>query len=523
MKRSRLILFAVLAFLMYLALAQLQQHPGYMDADYHYYMGLRIANGEGLTENILWNYLDEPQGLPHPSHAYWGPLPSALAALGIGVFARLESFQAARLPFILLAAFVPVLVMQLTFELSRRKELAWMAGLMALVSPFYVPYLLTTESFAPALFLGAVIARSLLRVERGTSLSHHVFLGLACGLLYLTRAEGLLWVLLVGIYIWLTHKSKNARPIQPVLYFLLGFLIPVLPWLIRNQIVFGIAVAPGAGHTLWLQSYEDLFTFPAEKLSMHTFFQGGLIQILQHWVWALGQNLLSAIAVMGGIILFPFMIGAIWKQWHRRLAHFAVAAWILLLLTMSIIFPFPGVRGGFFHAGAVLQPLLWAFAVIGLDQFITWAAAIRSWQKEQAFRVLGTGVVLILTALSAFVFQQRVLFDDGAAWNKYADDYEVIAGDLNEIGVSKDAVVMVNNPPGFSNQSGMSSLVIPNGGEALIAQVAERYGASVLILEANHPAALDQLYEDPHNSQVFEFLIDVNGTYIFSLSGLAGQ
>ena len=52
-----------------------QQYPGYMDADYYYSVGLQIINGFGLNELVLWNYLDDPAGLPHPSNAYWMPLP----------------------------------------------------------------------------------------------------------------------------------------------------------------------------------------------------------------------------------------------------------------------------------------------------------------------------------------------------------------------------------------------------------------------------------------------------------------
>jgi hypothetical protein len=50
------------------------QSPGYMDADYYFATGQELSRGHGFIEPFLWNYLDDPAGLPHPSHLYWLPL-----------------------------------------------------------------------------------------------------------------------------------------------------------------------------------------------------------------------------------------------------------------------------------------------------------------------------------------------------------------------------------------------------------------------------------------------------------------
>ena len=244
MKRSHLLLLTLTAFLLYLGLAQLQQYPGYMDADYHFYMGLRLAAGEGFSEQILWNYLDGPQGLPHPSHSYWGPLPSLLAALGIRLFPNLEDFLAARLPFIMLASLLPALVSLLAFRLTKEKKLAWLAALVALSSPYYLPYLLTTESFTPSMVLGALLALLLLKVNNGVG-DAKIFIGtgLVLSLLFLTRSEGLLWLALAS---FLLLSSKIAR-LNQYAFLLAGFLVLALPWLMRNQVAFGNPLAPGRG------------------------------------------------------------------------------------------------------------------------------------------------------------------------------------------------------------------------------------------------------------------------------------
>ena len=67
-------LLFLLGFSVVFGVAQFQSSPGYMDADYYYATGLVLAEGQGFTEPFLWNYLDNPSGLPHPSHAYWMPM-----------------------------------------------------------------------------------------------------------------------------------------------------------------------------------------------------------------------------------------------------------------------------------------------------------------------------------------------------------------------------------------------------------------------------------------------------------------
>jgi hypothetical protein len=83
MSRKIYFLLLFLALVVQLVVASAQEIPGYLDADYYYGGGLQLVRGQGFTEPYLWNYLDDPQSLPHPSHGYWMPLASILAALGM--------------------------------------------------------------------------------------------------------------------------------------------------------------------------------------------------------------------------------------------------------------------------------------------------------------------------------------------------------------------------------------------------------------------------------------------------------
>jgi hypothetical protein len=70
--------------------------PGYMDAEYYTLSAIQMAEGKGMTQPIIWNYLDDPSGIPHPSHTYWMPAPSILALSGMLVTGK-PDFNSGRL------------------------------------------------------------------------------------------------------------------------------------------------------------------------------------------------------------------------------------------------------------------------------------------------------------------------------------------------------------------------------------------------------------------------------------------
>ncbi|MBU0511726.1 MAG: hypothetical protein KJ638_08505, partial [Chloroflexi bacterium] len=127
--RHYLLLF-ILGLTVALAVAAFQPAPGYMDAAYYYAGGLQLADGEGFSEQILWNYLDDPAGLPHPSHAYWMPLASLVAALGMKL-TGIVGWSAARIGFLALGGLLPPLTASLAYSFTPRRDAAILAGLLA--------------------------------------------------------------------------------------------------------------------------------------------------------------------------------------------------------------------------------------------------------------------------------------------------------------------------------------------------------------------------------------------------------
>lgn len=499
-----------------LCVAAFQFAPGYMDADYYYAGGLRLAGGYGFSELMLWNYLDDPHGLPHPSHAYWMPLASLLAGLGLKLFGT-TGFAAARLPFLVLAAFLPPLSAALSFSLTGRREAAILAGLLAVFPVFYLPYLPTTDTFSLYMLLGFLWLQTAgYRVQDPTRLQSRLAilqpaaLGVIAGLMHLSRADGILWLLLSLAAVSSQGPAiYNARnTFSRFTRCLLGYFLIMGPWLARNLITYGVPLSPGGGRTLWITGYDELYTYPAAFLTAQHWLNAGLGEILRARLWAAGQNLQTAFAVQGAVFLAPLIVLGMWRLRHDRRVQLGALAWLLTFLLMTLVFPYAGARGGFFHSGAALQLLFWAAVPAGLEAFITWGRQVRGWQAGQARRIFQAGLVGLALGLALVVAHRRVVGPDLAlpVWNESAVRYARLEQALHGLGAATGEALLVNNPAGYFVVTGRPAIAIPYGDEAALLAVAGRYQARYLLLEMNQVQGADELFFTPGERNGLRYL-----------------
>lgn len=157
----------VLALAARIVLALPQAQPGYMDAYYYTVGAQQLAAGRGFTEPFIWNYLDDPPGLPRPSHQYWMPLPSILASLSMRIFG--VNFRAAQIPFVLLSALLPVIAYAVAWQTSANRRHAWAAGLFVIFSGYFVPFWAVPETFAPFAVFGSSACGQRAKMSDGDS------------------------------------------------------------------------------------------------------------------------------------------------------------------------------------------------------------------------------------------------------------------------------------------------------------------------------------------------------------------
>jgi hypothetical protein len=498
--KDYLILF-FLAITSIIAFAAFQKAPGYMDAEYYYAMGLRIVNNHTLSEPFAWNYLNGFSGLPQPGFTFWMPAPAFLAGLSM-LITRGIGFSHARAGFVITSAFIPIIVAMATYKVTGKKEIGLTAGLLSVFSGFYAPFLTTIDSFGMIMLLGGAY---LLVAQQCTERWKFYLMGLMVGLMHLSRADGFIWII-PAVFIAVSEK-KNLLTRFLLIFF--GYLNVMFPWFIRNWVVLGSPLPPGNSRMFWLTSYDDLFLYHIESLNFITWSAQGLRSIINNISGALFANLKTALFIQGQIILLPLILIGLFDYRKNRTIRSLVTTWIFAFVVMTVVFPFAGSRGGFFHSGAAFQPVFWLLAAVGLDRFIHWGINNRRWKEVQARPILTAGLLVILMSVTAFVHNQRVRGSStkDVQWNQgYLAAIEVDRK-LEDLNIPEGELVMINNPPGLYIASGRSAITIPSGGIHEIFTAAAEAQAGVLILESNHPESLDFLFNNPATQDGFDLMM----------------
>jgi len=489
-----------------------QRSPGYMDAEYYFGMGLRIVNNLSFSEPYIWNYLTNPAQIPHTGFSFWMPLPAFLSAAGV-VLVRTNPFLGAKIIFLLLAVTVPSLTMKLNWEYSKNERTSLLAGLLSVFPFLYSSFLGTTDSFGLMMLLGGAF---FLLALQGDSIRKYLFLGMIAGLLHLARADGAIWLLAGGLVV----PIKSAKKFQYLGLILTGYLFVMGPWFIRNSLAIGYLMPPSSSRMLWLTEYNDLFNFRSSSLSFPNWLDQGLGTIIRNISTAFYSNIKTIFFVQGQIILSPFVIAGLYGGRKERFVRIAAAVWVAIIIVMTVVFPFAGMRGGLFHSGAALQPVIWVLAARGFFSFINWGERHRNWNCDKAQLVFGGSLIVLLAGLSIFTLFDRVIGTDVnlPVWNQSFIANQAIGEEINKLDGDSDKLVMLNNPPGFYVATGRSAVVIPNGDLAELIEAAKKYGVSFLALDRNHPEELAVIYEAPALNENLIYLGSSGGIKFFKFS-----
>lgn len=475
-------LVGMLALVWAVMLMLLLAQPGYTDAYYYYNAAKRLINGQGLTDPYLWTYFNAPERLPGPSHTYWMPLQSLVAGASMALLGT--SFRAAQVPSLLCYVGLVLLAFGLGKRLGGTERHAWIAALLVIFSGFYVPFWVTTDTFALFGLIGALTLLSLEHAQGERRAGWLALSGALSGLAHLTRADGLLLLFLVmGAAAWWRAPGGWRSRSWALGAGLLGYLLVMTPWFARNLSVLGTPLPLGGADTIWMRSYDELVNYPPGA-SVADFLAWGLEPILRSRLTALLNNLGTLIAVETWVVLGPFAWIGVWRLRERAIIRYFAVYAIALHVAMTLLFAFPGYRGGLFHSSAALMPFWAVTAVVGLEAAIGWAARRRRWRYPEARRVFSAAAVVLAVALTLSVLRAKL-----EGWNANAESYRRLV-DL----VPPDAVLMINDPPALYYHTGLMGVVVPHASPDVVPEIAARYGVTHLRLDVDRTQPFTGLF-----------------------------
>lgn len=491
------------------------QHPSYFDAYYYTTNAQHLANGDGFIEDIVWEYLDAPDSLPTASFTYWMPLPAMIAAVGYKLFG---TWRGAQMPFWLLAGLLPWLGYAISWRLtgiwspssksrSQQQRQARVAALFTMAGGYYAAYWAQPTTFVLFAWTGGVCLLALAQATASHAAEAHDFrrntavfwfiAGIAAGLAHLTRADGILLVGVGGL-VWLfavqdwymKAVKSTSLPflVSNMGLFILGYFLIMGGWFWHTYRVIGQPMSTVGTQTIFLTSYNDLFAY-GRSFNLSSYLAWGWRNILMSKLEASWLALQTFIAVTG-LTVFTFFFVWAWIKFGRTqktakfLRPFTIYT-LVLYSVMALVFTFPGQRGSLLHSSTAIWPWSMVLAVAGVDMAVDWIAARRpTWNPAQAKRLFAYVFVLMVFVVTLAAAGGQPLADTEAA--VYADVAAVLP---------TDAVVMIGTAPDFYYHTGLRSVAVPNEPPEILLTIAQRYKVGYLLLDAERPPVLSELYE----------------------------
>ena len=182
---------------------------------------------------------------------------------------------------------------------------------------------------------------------------------------------------------------------------------------------------------------------------------------------------------------------------------------------MTLVFPFAGARGAFFHAGAALQRMWWSLAPLGLDSMLDFLRR-RGWGNDGTKVIFHSAMMLFVITLTVFVVYLRLF---ALGWGEGEDRYPMVESALIQKGIKTEDIVIVRNAPGYYLETGRSAISIPYGGESAIVEVSRVFGAEYLVLEPEAAIEpLQNLFQTSGDLAEFNYLGEVDGIRLYQIN-----
>lgn len=467
------------------------RQPGFTDSFYYYDVASNLYAGRGFVEDFVWNYLEAPPGVTHPSNTYWGPLASLLVLPSFWLFG--PSFRAAQVPMVLLSAVLPVLSYLTARYLLGSHRQGLIAAALTMLSGVYLAYWTVPEGYVPFAIAGAVALMAMAR-GLGGNWRWSAVAGGAIAVAQLARSDGALFLVVLlalwGYAIWRRPAGSSAvgLALQPLLACGVYTLV-MAPWLYRNWLELGSPLFNPGAQTLFLRDYDEVFTFGGQ-LDLRYYLAWGWAAILGSKLHAVGQNL-HVVAKALSYYLVPLAGIGLWGMRRERRAQPFLVYGIALYAVMTFAFTLPGQLGSLLHSLAALLPFLMSATALGLDRAI--GALVRHRRHldpataqrvctfalvfAQATLTLGLGIIAAREWETRYSY---ALYPQAASWL----GPQLAAGEP----------VMILDPPAYAYFSGRPAIAVPNNEPGTVVEVARRYGVRFILLEPAHMQPVDRIY-----------------------------
>ena len=154
--------------------------------------------------------------------------------------------------------------------------------------------------------------------------------------------------------------------------------------------------------------------------------------------------------MQGSFALFPFILVGLWQLRGKKEVQYAGWMWLVIFAALTVVFPFAGINGSFFHSGAAVQLVFWSAAPVGIETAVGFISRLRKWEKgRQVQRFVEVLLVFTVFLLSGGLLYQHVAGTvEAGPWSGSGLHYQRVENALVKLGATTEDRVMVKGLKG---------------------------------------------------------------------------
>ncbi len=491
-----LLLFGIAFLVRILAMAWVDVPPT-EGSLYYLDVARNLVEGHGLTTDVLWSYATSPLTLPRPAFDLWLPVASFVSAVPMLILGA--SHQAGQLGGALLGACIASLTWAVAREATRidgldgrrSSAIAVTSGLLAAILGPWLVATVAPDSTTAFAVLGVVDALLVARLLGGSSGVERrrwrtgLVLGISLGLTYLARQEvvwiGLtLLILATPIVRRLAAGSRIRGTVALLGPVVLGGLLLVLPWMVRQQVTFGGGATAQAIENMFLLRNEQIFSVH-DRPTLAAWLASGIGDIAGALARALGNQAIETVAIGAfpvGVVGILSVLGL-----HRRPSLRRPTALVVLLLSgaitfvaTAVLFPVATLWGTFGHASGPFLAGLIVVAVLGVDALMARVSRARHW--EQINIVVGP-IALMTLAIAISLIQLATV---SASSHEFQRRLAAVRIALGAQGDDPGLPLMSDHPMSLAWALDRPVMVLPDDPPGTLAELARETGVRSIVV-----------------------------------------
>ncbi|OGR78427.1 MAG: hypothetical protein A3I11_02180 [Elusimicrobia bacterium RIFCSPLOWO2_02_FULL_39_32] len=501
--RVYLYLFIIISFHLLISSWRFSFSPfgSHVDGFWYHKIARNFAEGKGFVESSVLYFNPEPSSIVHPVSAMWNPLSYVLLGNSYKILGI--STLTARIPALIFDGIIAVLIFWFCVKIYQDLEISLLSSLIFSTHKF----VLASRSIGGApesfhLFFVTLFCLSL--GIAWTKSSFFYYSSFFAGLAYLTRNESL-WSILVIILIFMLKRRASEIDTEKPSWRILAlsitvFLLVMMPWEIRNWIVYGSQANQAKYSLLFAREYYDIWSSGKNPEGLWWFIQEyfalGFKQIFIQKFQSLYYKLDTCMQFLTWpLVLFLFV--GIAKNFKEKKYWPAYAYFSITYISMGLLNSLG--QGGGWHAPGALLAFIIPIVVSGCYYFGELVA-----QRKRTVKIIGLllSIFIFLYHLGDNYKQYRILQKNNFKIGSESYSLEIekylrssTKNNKNLTPQQDNLTVMTHQPVILNFYTNIPAVQIPtNDSLEEVMRVAKKYHCNYLILTGILPSIFAKLY-----------------------------